>query len=65
MSPVAAAFASPCNAFGDCAFVVAAGVVCVVCDVAGVVGAAVFALPHAARRRQSAGSIRRGFTISR
>jgi len=62
MSPVAAAFASPCNAFGDCAFAVAAGVLC---DVAGVVGAAVFALPHAARRRQSAGSIRRGFTISR
>jgi len=33
--------------------------------VAEVVGAAVFELPHAAMRSQSAGRIRRGFAVSR
>jgi hypothetical protein len=57
MSPVAAAFASPCKAFGDCPVVVVDGTVVVV-------GNACFAAPQAATRRQTGNRIKTRFTIS-
>jgi len=62
MTPVAAAFASPCSAFGDCAaVVVAAGFGCAAAEV---VGAALFELPQAAASRQRGSRIKTRFTIS-
>jgi hypothetical protein len=63
MSPVAAAFASPCSAFGgDCAVVVVDAGVGGAAAVVG--GAAVFEAPQAATSGQSASRIKRRFTIS-
>jgi len=62
MSPVAAAFASPCKAFGDYpAVVVGRGLLGAA---AGVVGGGVFEAPQAATRRQTGNTIETRFTIS-
>jgi hypothetical protein len=59
MSPVAAAFASPCRAFGE-----DSAVADVVGTAAVVVGAAVFEPPQPVTNRQAASKVKTRFTFS-